>query len=106
MTKFKSQALQIMRIKYWNASGSGNPPLLITAFWLFHKQATRTKHFEGEWMNQMCCLKIKSLYPIFFPYIFNIPEEMAKKVHTDTLLVFMVQGEVCLVLEKIIEKKL
>ena len=38
-----------------------------------------------------------SLYPILFPYI---PEEMAKKVHTDTLLVFMVQGEVCLVLEK------
>ena len=30
---------------------------------------------------------------------------MAKKVHTDTLLVFMVQGEVCLVLEKRIEKK-
>ena len=45
-----------------------------------------------------------SLYPIFFPYIFNLPEEMAKKVHTDTLLVFMVQGEVCLVLEKRIEK--
>ena len=30
---------------------------------------------------------------------------MAKKVHTDTLLVFMVQGEVCLVLEKRIERK-
>ena len=41
-----------------------------------------------------------SLYPILFPYISNLPEEMAKKVHTDTLLVFMVQGEVCLVLEK------
>ena len=46
-----------------------------------------------------------SLYPILFPYISNLPEEMAKKVHTDTLLVFMVQGEVCLVLEKRIEKK-
>ena len=29
MTKFKSQALHIRRNKYWNASGSGNPPSLI-----------------------------------------------------------------------------
>ena len=28
MTKFKSQALHIIRIKYWKASGSGNPPSL------------------------------------------------------------------------------
>ena len=26
MTKFKSQALHSIRIKYWNAIGSGNPP--------------------------------------------------------------------------------
>ena len=31
MTKFKSQALHIIRIKYWKASGSGNPPSLIHA---------------------------------------------------------------------------
>ena len=31
MTKFKSQALHIIRIKYWKASGSGNPPSLIPA---------------------------------------------------------------------------
>ena len=31
MTKFKSQALHILRIKYWKASGSGNPPSLIAA---------------------------------------------------------------------------
>ena len=29
MTKFKSLALHIIRIKYWKASGSGNPPSLI-----------------------------------------------------------------------------
>ena len=31
MTKFKSQALHIIAIKYWKASGSGNPPSLIPA---------------------------------------------------------------------------
>ena len=29
MTKSKSQALHIIRIKYWKASGIGNPPFLI-----------------------------------------------------------------------------
>ena len=33
MTKFKSQALDIIRIKYWKPSGSGNPPSLIPALW-------------------------------------------------------------------------
>ena len=28
ITKFKSQGLHIIRIKYWNAGGSGNPPSL------------------------------------------------------------------------------
>ena len=31
ITKFKSQALHIIKIKYWRASGSGNPPFLIPA---------------------------------------------------------------------------
>ena len=31
MTKFKSQALHTTRIKYWKASGSGNPPSFIPA---------------------------------------------------------------------------
>ena len=43
MTKFKSQGLHIIRIKYWYASGSGSPPSLIPALWnigiLLHKQA-------------------------------------------------------------------
>ena len=33
ITKFKSQALHIKKIKYWKASGSGNPPSLIFALW-------------------------------------------------------------------------
>ena len=45
MTKFKSQVLHIIRIKYLNASGSGSPPFLIPALWnigiLFHKQVKR-----------------------------------------------------------------
>ena len=52
MAKFKSQALHIIRIEYWKASGSGNPPSLIPALWsigiLLHKQATHTKHSWGE----------------------------------------------------------
>ena len=32
MTKFESQALHIIKIKYWIASRSGNPPSLIPAF--------------------------------------------------------------------------
>ena len=33
ITKFKSQALHIIRIKYWNASGSGFPPSLPPTLW-------------------------------------------------------------------------
>ena len=51
-TKFKSQALHIFRIKYWNARESCNPPSLITALWniviLINKQVTLGKHFEPE----------------------------------------------------------
>ena len=50
MTKFKSQALHIIIIKYWNASVSGNPPSFIPALWnigiLLQKQATHAKQFE------------------------------------------------------------
>ena len=41
ITKFKSESLHIIGIKYWKASGSGNPPFLIPALWnrgiLLHK---------------------------------------------------------------------
>ena len=43
MTKVKSQGLHKIRIKYWNASGSGSTPFLIPAHWnisiLLYKQA-------------------------------------------------------------------
>ena len=55
ITKFTSQTLHVTRIKYLKAGGSDNPPSLIPALWnigiLLHKQATRTKHFDGECMN-------------------------------------------------------
>ena len=57
MTKFKSQGLHIIRIKYWNASGSGFPPSLIPTLWnigiLLHKQATLGKHFEPKCKYQV-----------------------------------------------------
>ena len=33
MIKFKSQALHIIKIKYWKVSWSGNPPSLIPTLW-------------------------------------------------------------------------
>ena len=52
MTKFDSQGLHIIRIKYWNASRSGPPPFLISALWnrgiLLNEQATQNKHFCPE----------------------------------------------------------
>ena len=52
MTKFTSQALHVIRIKFFKAGGSGNTPSLISALWdidiLLHKQATRAKHFEPK----------------------------------------------------------
>ena len=44
ITKFKSQGLYIIRIKYWNASGSGFPPFLIPALWktaILHYKQTK-----------------------------------------------------------------
>ena len=50
MTKFKSQGLHIIRIKYWNASGSGSPPFFIPAHWnigiLNYKQDQLRKHMQ------------------------------------------------------------
>ena len=43
MTKFKSQALHIIRIKYWKSSGSGNPPSLIPALWKIAILGLKTK---------------------------------------------------------------
>ena len=54
MIKFKSQALHIIRIKYWKAGG-------IPALWnigiSLHKQATQTKNFEPDCMLSVMMLK-------------------------------------------------
>ena len=56
VTKFKLQVLNVIRIKYENAGGSGNPPSLISALWnigiLLHKQATHAKYFDSECMGR------------------------------------------------------
>ena len=45
ITKFKSHALHVIKIKYWKAGVSSNPPSLIPSLWnigiLLHKQAKR-----------------------------------------------------------------
>ena len=50
MTKFKSQGLHIIRIKYCNASGSGFPPSLNPTLWnigiLQYKQAKLPIHLQ------------------------------------------------------------
>ena len=70
MTKFKSQGLHIIRIKYWNASGSGFPPSLSPFLRnigiLLHKQATGIKHFCPE------CTKYFRIYWDLIVHL-NIP---------------------------------
>ena len=55
ITKFKSQALHVIRIKYWKAGGNGNPPSLIPALWnigiLLHKQAKRQTIWTRLYIN-------------------------------------------------------
>ena len=50
MTKFKSQGLYIIKIKYWNASGSESPPYCIPTLWiigiLHYKQAKLRKDMQ------------------------------------------------------------
>ena len=50
ITKFKSQGLYTIKIKYWNASGSGFPPSLIPALRnigiLHYKKAKLRKHLQ------------------------------------------------------------
>ena len=52
MTKFKPQALLIIRINYCNAGRSGNPPSLIFSVWnkdiLLYKKATCAKNVDNE----------------------------------------------------------
>ena len=55
ITKFKSQGLYTIKIKYWNASRSGFPPSLIPALQnkgiLHHKTAKLPKHLQQSVSN-------------------------------------------------------
>ena len=62
ITKFKSQGLYIIKIKYWNASGSGFPPSLIPALRnigiLHYKKGKLPKHLQHNVLricNFECC---------------------------------------------------
>ena len=62
MTKYKSQALHIIRIKCQNADGSGNPPsfipVLLNIGMFLHKQATWTKHFDGKCIHHITSILV------------------------------------------------
>ena len=66
MTKFKSQGLHIIRIKYWNASGSDSPPSLIPAHWnigiLHYKQAKRRKDMQHSVRIDSTYVRIRNVY--------------------------------------------
>ena len=69
MTKFKSQCLYIIRIKYWNASGSGSPPSLIPAHWnigiLHSKQAKMRKDMQQSiYLRDLSAIFLKFLCAI------------------------------------------
>ena len=50
MIKFKSQAVHIIRIKYWKASGRGNPPFLIPV------------------LQKIAILGLKTKFSVIFPH--------------------------------------
>ena len=58
ITKFKSQGLYTIKIKYWNAGGSGFPPSLIPALWnigiLHHEKAKLRKHMRQSVISIHC----------------------------------------------------
>ena len=86
-TKFKSQALHIIKIKYWNAGRSGNPPFLIHVLWnigiLIHKQATLGKHFEPE-----CMLESYIIYFLFSTHeLKNLEGPTTNNDHADAQII-------------------
>ena len=66
ITKFKPQALHIIRIKFWNPSGSGNPPSLIPALRIIAILGLKTGLWQ--WHNGISALQCTYLYmDIYFP---------------------------------------
>ena len=74
MTKFKSQGLYIIRIKYWNASGSGSNPSFIPTHWnidiLLHKQAKRRTimHTTVDTFSCLCFFLYIYVFELGFCY--------------------------------------
>ena len=68
ITKFKSQGLYTIKIKYWNASGSGFPPSLIPALQnigiLHHKKANCLNICNRVYVVEWFCL-IWAIYARF-----------------------------------------
>ena len=71
MTKFKWQGLHIIRIKYWNASGSGSTPSFIPTHWnigiLLDKQDKRRTI-----MHTTVCLQVRTLFLQWLPWILRM----------------------------------
>ena len=69
MTKHKSQALHITRIKYWKASGSGNSPSINHALWnigiLLHKQSFWSQVYVGSLQKNLS--KIPTITTFLLP---------------------------------------
>ena len=90
MTKFRSQGLHIIRIKYWNASGSGFPPSLNPTLWnigiLHYKQDKLRKHLQHsvpvalKWPGYNLKLRPSSMtWKDVVPSSFEIPKRERKK---------------------------
>jgi hypothetical protein len=66
ITKLKSQGLHIIIIKYWNASGSGHPPSLISTLWnigiLHHKEAKLPKHLQHSVCETGMVILVEMIY--------------------------------------------
>ena len=64
LTKFKSQGLHIIRVKFLHASGSGSSPSFIPTLWnigiLLHKKAKLRKDIQ----HSVCMLPCSSIYVV------------------------------------------
>ena len=75
MTKFKSQCFHIKIMKYWNASGSGSPPSLISAHWnsgiLQYKQAKLRKYMQHSVAKMQSNLGLRGTFENGSVIVFN-----------------------------------
>ena len=77
MTKYKSQVLHIIRIKYWKVGESGNLPFPIPVLWkigiLLHKQATYSDFIYIEFFLPLPPFPTVDFYPEISPlFMFHV----------------------------------